>query len=302
VSYLLSNWSWDPFFVIAVAVGLAHEAGLRHLAARSQPARTWARRKRSFAFYGGLCVLLVTVQSPIDYWSDYYYWVHMVQHLLLMLLAPTLVVAGAPWLPLLHALPVRVRRAVLRGLLISSWARPLRAAGRFVTRPWFAVVSFNVAMLIWHVPALFDLAYRNQTVHIWLMHGSFFVTGVLFWLQFIPSYPFRRTLGPPGQICALLLTNLSMFVLAISQSVFAPVSWYPVYSHLPGVRLSPVASQQIGAGILWVCGDVWCYPAIVVAVRRLMERDGLEGALDRFLRREARTTELARRGTSGQGP
>ena len=67
-----------------------------------------------------------------------------------------------------------------------------------------------------------------------------------------------------------------------------------------GISLSPVASQQIGAGILWVCGDIWCYPAIVIAVRRLMDTDGLEGALDRFMRREARTAELARRAAASR--
>jgi len=295
MNYVLNNWSWDPFFFVALAVGVAHEVGLHHLAARSLRARTVARRRRSLCFYAGLAALVVTVQSPIDYWSDYYYWVHMIQHLLLMFVAPSLIVVGAPWLPLLHALPVRARRVVLRSLLVSSWSAPLRAAGRFLVRPWTAVVLFNAAMVIWHIPVLFDLAYRNQSVHIWAMHGSFFVAGLLFWLQFIPSYPFRRKLEPTGEMTALFGTNLVMFLLAISQSVFAPTSWYPVYSHLPGITLSPVASQQIGAGILWVCADFWCYPAIVVAVRRLMDTDGLEGALDRFLRREARMAELAQR-------
>jgi len=298
--YALNHWSWDPFFFIVLAVGVAHEVGLHHLAARSVVARTAGRRRRSLSFYGGLLVLLATVQSPIDYWSDYYYWVHMIQHLLLMFVAPSLIVLGAPWLPLLHALPVRARRVVLRSLLVSSWSNPLRVAGRFLVRPWTAIVLFNVAMVVWHVPVLFDLAYRNQAVHIWLMHGSFFATGVLFWLQFIPSYPFRRKLEPSGQIMALIGTNCVMFLLAISQSVFAPTSWYPVYAHLAGVTLSPVASQQIGAGILWVCGDFWCFPAIVIALRRLMDSDGLDSALDRFLRREAGRAELARR-TGGQG-
>jgi len=295
MSYVFDHWSWDPFFFVALSVVVAHEMGLRHLAARSVPARTVARRRRSLLVYCGLLVLLVTVQSPIDYYSDYYYWVHMIQHLLLMFVAPTLIVAGAPWLPLLHALPVRTRRAVLRSFLVSSWSAPLRTAGRFLIRPWTSIVLFNITMVVWHLPVLFDLAYRNQMAHIWLMHGSFFVTGVLFWLQFMPSYPFRRRLEPSGQIVALFATNLVMFMIAISQSVFAPTSWYIVYAHLAGVTLSPVASQQIGAGILWVCGDFWCFPAMVIAVRRLMDADGLDGALDRFLRREARTAELARR-------
>ena len=109
-------------------------------------------------------------------------------------LAPILIVAGAPWLPLVHGLPVGVRRRVMRA---SCWAtgRPLRALGRFLTAGWVAIVLFNMTMVIWHLPALFDLAETNQDVHIWLMHASFFVTGVLFWLQIIPSHPIKPKLG-----------------------------------------------------------------------------------------------------------
>jgi cytochrome c oxidase assembly factor CtaG len=271
--------------VVVVLVGW-HEIGLARLARRSRPGRARQRRARSLLFYGGLAILLITVQSPIDYWSDDYFFVHMIQHLLLMFAAPTLIVAGAPWQPLLDALPGRLGRSATREVMRGGWARPARAAAGTLLRPWVAIALFNIAMLAWHVPALFDLGETNQAVHIWLMHGSFFAVGVLFWLQFIPSPPLRPRLAPAGQAAALVVTNVVMWFLAMSMSIFTQSSWYPVYDRIAGVTLPPFADQQIGAGILWVCGDFWAIPTMIVVVRRLIAEDGsVNSAVDKILRR-----------------
>jgi cytochrome c oxidase assembly factor CtaG len=165
----------------------------------------------------------------------------------------------------------------------------LRRLARTLNRPWVAVAVFIGVMVMWHVPVLFDAAESNSAIHIWLMHGSLFVSGLFFWLQFIPSYPMRPRLAPGAQIGALLLTNVSMTILAMSLSIFTNVAWYTAYRHVPGVTLPPFADQQIGAAVLWVCGDFWCWPALIVAIRRAQDQPGgIEQALDRYLRREAR--------------
>jgi putative membrane protein len=286
MSYLLDHWSFDPFMIIVIAVIGWHEIGLARLARRSRPERTRQRRMRSLALYGGLATLLIAVQSPIDYWADDYFFVHMIQHLLLMFAAPTLIVAGAPWQPLLAALPGRTGQGVIRSVLRDSWTRPLRAAGRAALNPWIAVALFNAVMLAWHEPALFDLAQENTFVHIWLMHGSFFAAGVLFWLQFIGSPPIRIRMTPTAQAAAVVTTNVIMWVLAMSMSLFTSSSWYSVYDHVPGITLPAFADQQIGAGILWVCGDFWAIPLLVVAIRRMIAEDGsVSSAVDRLLGR-----------------
>jgi len=297
VSFLVHHWSFDPFVMVVAAVVVLHEVGLAHLRARSTPARSTTRRRRSLLFYAGLVMLVVAVASPIDFWADDYFYVHMFEHLLLAFFSPMLIVAGAPWLPLLHGFPVGLRRRVGRWALLGRWAPGLRATGRVVLNRWTAVVSFNAVMVLWHLPALFDWAQTNQLAHIWLMHASFFVTGILFWLQIIPSYPFRMRATPLWQMGALIGTNLVMFVLAMSMSIFSAASWYAVYAHVPGVRLSPFADQQIGAAILWVCGDFWAVPALIVVIKRAVDQEGsISDMVDRvFHRTPAPTLEEFRR-------
>jgi cytochrome c oxidase assembly factor CtaG len=283
VSYLTGHWSFDPFLVVAAVIAGWHEVGLRRLARRSRAERTRERRRRSVWFYAGLAVLLLAVESPVDYWADDYFFAHMIQHLLLMFAAPSLVVAGAPWQPLLGALPGRSGRRVTRGVLT---VRPLRAAGQVLLRPWVSVGLFNAVMLLWHLPGPYDLAQDNAVVHIWVMHGSFFAAGVLFWLQFIGSPPFRRRMPLVSQAAALLGTNFVMIGIAMTLSIFTRGPVYPVYQHVPGVTLPPFADQQIGAAILWVCGDFWAMPAMIMTVRRLVAAEGSVGsALDKVLGR-----------------
>ncbi len=302
MSYLTEHWSFDPFLIIVIGVVAWHEIGLARLAARSRPDRTRQRRLRSIWFYAGLAVLLIAVQSPLDYWAEDYFFVHMMQHLLLMFGAPTLIVAGAPWQPLLDALPGQGGTALTREVVTAGWARPLRAVVAFALRPWVAVTLFSAVMIIWHLPGPYDLGQRNQAVHIWLVHGSYLTAGLLFWLQFIPSLPFRIAMTPVSQAAALLTTNLVMWGLAMAMGFLSSTSWYSVYGHTPGVTLPAYADQQIGAGILWICGDFWAIPTMIFVMRRLMAEDGsVSAAVDRILGRGSARYNWAGRGAGSRG-
>ena len=281
MSYL-GHWSFDPFLILAVILVVWHEIGLARLA-RSDPEHAGKRRLRSVAFYAGLAVVLLAVDSPVQYFADRYFFMHMSQHLLLMFAAPSLLVAGAPWQPLAEAIPGRA--------LVIKWSRPLRAAAGFLLRPWVTVVVFNAVMLFWHIPAALDLAESNPAVKIWLLHSSYLIAGIFFWLLFIPSPPVRMRMPPEGQAIALVATNVIMWLLAVSMSFLTQTSWYSVYNHVPGVTLQPFADQQIGAGILWVCGDFWAIPALIVAIRRVINADGsLGSAIDKMLGRQTGST------------
>jgi hypothetical protein len=91
-----------------------------------------------------------------------------------------------------------------------------------------------------------------------------------------------------SQAGALLGTNVIMIGIAMTLSIFVSGSVYPVYDHVPGVTLPPFADQQIGAAILWVCGDFWALPSMIVIVRRMVATDGsVSAALDKVLGRGA---------------
>lgn len=296
MSALVDHWSFDPFVIVATAVVAVHARGLYRLNRRAAPARARRRRRQAAWFYLGVVVLLVAVMSPVDYWSDEYLWMHMTQHLLLIFGAPVPIVVGAPWVPLLQGLPTRPRRVLVGTLARDRWASPLRRIGAAGWWPWFGVAGLSAALVFWHMPGPFDLAEDNQAVHIWLMHGSFFAFGVLFWLQFVDSRPFRVRLTAPQQIGAIFFLAVLMWVLAMAMSLLATGSWYTWYQVHEGSLLSPFADQQIGAGIMWICGDFWAVPAMIRACRRLIDERGgsLDAALDALLQGHGRVRMPAR--------
>jgi putative membrane protein len=267
---------------LAIAVvACVHGRGLRrHVRAiekAQRPIGPWIGQ--ALVFWAGLVVLLLAVVSPIDYWSDTYLSAHVVQHILLAFVAPPLIVLGAPWVPLLRGLPRPVARVYGQLLRYTRARRPVadrrvwRAAARVrrvAAKPYTPVVLFNVDMLIWHLPGPFDLAARNQTVHIWLEHGTFFGLGVCLWLQIFGSYPFRPALAPVGRIAALIASNVTMVVIAMTMVMFTH-DLYPWYaSRGPSAQAS---DQQIAGAILWVCGEVTFLPSILYTVTKWLDDD-----------------------------
>lgn len=293
VSYLTANWSYPAFSIYALAFALVHEVGLRAMNARSTPAHARSRRRKMWFTYAGIAVLTLSIISPLEYWSMEYFWVHMIQHVTVMLAAPALYVAGAPAVPLIHAVPVKLRRRILRAMLLGRARAGVRRVWAFVFSPWFAVVSFNAVMVLWMLPRIFNPVMGSPDLHIGLMLGSFFVTGVLFWLQFIPSRPWRPQLSPFARLGVLLFTNLVMTVIAMALSFLASGPFYDIGNTMLGmagmhtmvpITLNPFADQQIGAAILWVCGDFWALPAIIMVLRQITRHDSNSSLMDRVLR------------------
>jgi cytochrome c oxidase assembly factor CtaG len=286
---VLSHWSLSPLGVVAVAVLLAHEAGAARLAARSA-ARRPRRALRAWCFRAGvLCVLAVTV-TPAAYEGTRLLWVHMVDHVVLMFFAPAALVAGGPVVPLAWALPVGARRRALRWLRFSGPGAALRALWGLLTRPAVAFVLVNAAMVVWHLPRVLDVALSTPAVRELAMEPSFLLAGLCFWRSLVPSHPYAPRARLRTAAVLVVGTNLVMLALAISMAIFTAHAWYSVPGHAHQGAHAAFAAQQLAAGVLWICGDFWAGPALVLIAVQLVRRDGsLLDALDRELTARATT-------------
>ena len=259
--------------LLAVLAAILYVQGLRRPLRGSSGSREQrVALLRTTAFIASLATIVAALSSPFDGAADQLLWMHMAQHVLLLLVAPPLFVLGAPWMPLWLGLPLRVRRPLARALVRSRPARPLRAVVSAVITPFGAFTAFNVDLLVWHVPALYDLTLRNQAVHD-LEHALFFATGILFWAQLLPSWPLHRRLDFRGRLVYTLLASLPSWLLAVVLA-FYPTPLYSVYADLsnrPG-GISALGDQRLAAGVMWVPGSIPFALAILADVYCLLGR------------------------------
>jgi cytochrome c oxidase assembly factor CtaG len=263
------GWSLEPpVLYVAFAALLYWRGGEGY-----RRARDW-REEASFA--AGLVTIVLSLESPIDGYAAQLFWVHMVQHVLLLTVAPPLILLGRPWPRMWRALPLGLRTSVGRSLARSTIAAPLRA----LSRPWPAWLLFNGTIVGWHIPAAYDATLSSNAVH-QLEHAMFFFSGMLFWARVIDPGPLRPRLVWPWRIAYLIGAMTVGFGLALVL-VFAPQPFYSHYATLvqrPG-GITAETDQQLAGGVMWVLGSISYAVAIVIGFYRWLEPDRtLPGAL-----------------------
>lgn len=216
---------------------------------------------RQVLFYAGLAIVAFAVMSPLDVLAQWLFSAHMIQHLLLLVGAPPLLVASAPLDPLRRALPDRLRIRLASGVsALATFAAARRIAG-LVMSPWGAMAVFAGTMWFWHAPGPYDLTLSNLYVHA-LEHTMFLSAGLLWWSRIINCPPLRAplsiaTASMPATMVFLLGTVAQNVILAMvigfaGHPLYAP---YAALTRRPG-GLSALADQELGAGFMWTLGDL----------------------------------------------
>ncbi len=260
------DWSFDPPLVLVIDLAILYWVGDRRTVTPER--KRTAQRWRSASFYAGLAVLAIALASPIELLSAQLFWVHMIQHVLLLVVAAPLIVLARPWIRLWRCLPLDARRWLARGLSHGERTAPLRLVSRTLGRPLPSFLAFSVVLLAWHVPVLFDATLHSTTLHA-LEHSLFFCTAVLFWKQVIPSPPLRTRLVAAQRVLYVIGGMIVSWALAVVLAL-APNPLYGFYAHQasrPG-GISAIADQQLAAGIMWVPGSITFLIVVFVYVHR----------------------------------
>ncbi|MBX3026890.1 cytochrome c oxidase assembly protein [bacterium] len=233
---------------LAVLAVLLYWRGWRALRAQL-PAQFGAARLA--AFLAGVTTVILAVASPIDAFAPLLLRVHMLQHILLTMVAPPLLWLGAPALPLLRGLPQGAAKHGLGPFL--AWP-PLLAAGRFVVHPLVAWLALVIATLLWHLPGPYQLALRDPDWH-QFEHACFLVAGLLFWFPVVQPYPSRARWPRWAMVPYLLLADAQNTLLA-ALFVFADRPLYAAYAAAPALTALDARGDQAAAGaLMWVAGS-----------------------------------------------
>ena len=264
-------WSFPVApFVALVAMLVLYMVGWRAVRRmRSHQFPIW----RAACFVAGILSLWIAIASPIDALDDYLLAAHMIQHFILMSIAPPLIVLGAPSVPSLRGIP-KVFRVALRPFFRARW---LHRMARFFLHPVTAWLLMNIAYLGWHVPAAFELTLRSEAIH-QVEHASFFLTSLAFWWVVLAPWPSRRV-WPRWTIIPFLLSADILNTVLSATLAFSGRVLYPSYAHAERVSsLTPLQDQVAAGAEMWVLNSVvFLIPAVALTFRLLAPRS-LHGA------------------------
>ena len=222
---------------------------------------------RLILFGSGLAVILAALVSPLDSLGDQLMVMHMVQHMLLLDLAPILLILG-----------------LTKGLLrpVTRRVQSVERRAGPLAHPAFAVLAYAGLLWLWHIPFMYDQAQGNSGLHV-LEHLCFAAAGALYWWHLLSPIRSRMRLGGLGPIGYMVSTKLLVGLLGVGLA-FAPNSLYPFYSHQPTYwGLSPHFDQSMAGVVMALEQSIVMGTALVyLFVRMLTESEREAQRAERF--------------------
>ena len=245
----LNVWNGNPLpSLFLLLAAYLYVNGLSRWQRPSHPVNFWRR----VSFFSGLLVFFLALQSPIEPLALHMFSVHQIQHVMLRMLAPVLILLGAPLTPILRGLPTWALLDVVRPVVGNP---TVRRGYDLITNPVLTTLLFLSVLYLWQIPQPHDLALHNGLVHEF-MHTTMIFSGFLFWWLVIDPKPHRSRMHYGLRVLYLGLIVIPNTVLGAAitfQSGLIYQGYAQVNQPYP---ISLISDQQLGGLILWVIGDM----------------------------------------------
>jgi cytochrome c oxidase assembly factor CtaG len=264
---VLASWTLDwGTLCFLLAIAALYFRGWLHL--RAELPHKYTTGKLA-AFGGGLVAIVLALESPVDAFGALLLQAHMIQHLLLIAMAPPLLLLGQPVVPLMRGLPRWLFKDALGPFLSSG---ELKQIGRAIVHPivtWFAL---SAALIVWHLPRCYELALRSHGWH-QVEHACFFWSALLFWWPVIGVWPGDPIWPKWAMIPYLLAAGMVNMGLSAVLS-FSDHILYAPYALAPRLwGISALEDQAAAGGIMWVPGSIaMLIPAAILGMQALQTR------------------------------
>jgi len=266
LSVLLLSWAWRPEIILSLGLAaMVHLVGRWRLKQRGSErlVRPW----RSVSYLLGLIVLWIALMSPIDILSGQFFFMHMIQHLLLVMIAPPLLLIANPMPIAMWGMPSGLRREVGR------WLRPeatFRRAVRALTTPGLVWLYFVAAVVGWHDPNAYNATLEYDLVHD-LEHLTFFFTAMLFWWHVIGVAPHIHKRLSQGVRVGYVLSVVPVTAVTGIVIAFASEPIYTYYTTVPRLgNITVLEDQMLGGVIMWIPGSMMYIIAALVLISQLV--------------------------------
>ena len=269
-AFLLS-WSFEPTIVIGVLVaGGLYARGWRRLRRRGQGGK-FLKPWRAWCYAGGLATVVIALMSPIATFDSVFFFMHMTEHVLLIMIAAPLIWLGAPMVPTLWGFN---RTARIRIGKIFHESHPVHRFFTYLTQPGVALAIYVLVLFGWHFPPLYDAAQGSTLIHE-LEHAMFMGAALIYWWPVIHPSGARRRLGYGAGILYIFPAKIAGFVLGAGLTLSAE-PYYQTFLDSPSIwGLDPLGDQQLGGLIMWVVGGLlYIIPLLALVIMMMREDEG----------------------------
>ena len=270
---ILLSWNWRLDVILPLLLlGILYTVGWQRLKTRTsrrkhgrshQLVKGW----RLAAYLTGLFFVGLALLSPIDSLGGQLFFMHMIQHLLMIMIAPPLLLVANPMPFILWGLPPAWRKKVGRGLSkLLHRKSGFRQGVRFATAPGIVWLVWVISVFGWHDPQAYQAAIRLEWLHD-VEHLFFFISSMTFWWLVTGAGPhIHKQMGIWGRIAFVLIAVPPNMALGAVLAFVGRVV-YPYYEAVPRLwGLTAVTDQQIGGVIMWIPGSMMFILAALILI------------------------------------